>query len=742
MTMFVNRRARLLEELLGIQEEIFTINDALFDINAGTIKAGKSRIKNLNGLLSDLHSAKERTALRLKSLGISLATINDGTGERYAPLTLDGTPIESKQPQQGGPSNWKKYGAYFAAGVMIGAAVLGFWGGPLILKSWSSGHVDYTHPTNETKPNRREENNTTELPEVPYQQPAQNQTQDQTQNQMPLNQTPINQTPDNQSALVLPTVDTPDYLKYLNGIFTGDTFLGNYGIADAEHNPNGNYSLRVRDSGNRTILETDLNDSESDHGFFSFDTNSLKQNKEYFVEVLRNGMLAHEPLKFIIPNNPPAVRISADARLGKDDYRAVDYTLSASDDREVVDAEVSLVNASGGNVIQLKKFDVRAQYRGITGILLADKNVPASKYHVLAKARDNEGSYSEAVADVDLPELPVPPPPPPPPPHINVPPQIVGVAWAYDKDRDKFIADVDINDPDGPNLSLEQKLLDNGSNVNAPMTSQVSGSRIHSEANAQGLDSVYDWNLTVKDGANGTATQILKNVWAWMRGLVGYWKFDGNGTDSIAGNNASLMNGAGFAQGKKGQALKLDGVDDYAEIPPSLFYGANIGNYHLQEFTVSLWFNASELAGKNYRGLFFKGNYGDRDQQGFMIMTGEGQYQDNIFIMGFDSTEAWRDWGATPKVDVNKTYHLSITYCAGCDGDGLITVKTFLDGKLVDQQELYYGAMQKYAPLRIGYKYDAAGVINPGYWNGKIDDVRFYSKALSDKEIQAIFKED
>ncbi|MBI4744389.1 MAG: hypothetical protein HY776_06180 [Actinobacteria bacterium] len=55
--------------------------------------------------------------------------------------------------------------------------------------------------------------------------------------------------------------------------------------------------------------------------------------------------------------------------------------------------------------------------------------------------------------------------------------------------------------------------------------------------------------------------------------LVGYWPFD-EGTGSIAYDKSLLNNngtvyGATWTQGRYGQALSFDGLDDYAQVPNS-----------------------------------------------------------------------------------------------------------------------------------------------------------------------------
>lgn len=76
-------------------------------------------------------------------------------------------------------------------------------------------------------------------------------------------------------------------------------------------------------------------------------------------------------------------------------------------------------------------------------------------------------------------------------------------------------------------------------------------------------------------------------------GLVSLWLMDGDVLDAAAGHHGSLEGGAGFAPGLFGQALHLDGVDDFFNIPahPSLDFGAG-------DFSVSLWVNFDDVSGE------------------------------------------------------------------------------------------------------------------------------------------------
>ena len=54
------------------------------------------------------------------------------------------------------------------------------------------------------------------------------------------------------------------------------------------------------------------------------------------------------------------------------------------------------------------------------------------------------------------------------------------------------------------------------------------------------------------------------------RGLVGWWKFDGDATDSSGNGNDGTVNGATLTTNRHGQAnsaYSFDGVNDYIQVP-------------------------------------------------------------------------------------------------------------------------------------------------------------------------------
>src|SRR5512136_596908 len=76
-------------------------------------------------------------------------------------------------------------------------------------------------------------------------------------------------------------------------------------------------------------------------------------------------------------------------------------------------------------------------------------------------------------------------------------------------------------------------------------------------------------------------------------GMVAWWTGDKTSLDLTGGINGTMMNGATFAAGKVGQAFKLDGIDDYVQIPFDPRYNFSPDG----QFTVEAWMSPGRLAG-------------------------------------------------------------------------------------------------------------------------------------------------
>jgi hypothetical protein len=205
-------------------------------------------------------------------------------------------------------------------------------------------------------------------------------------------------------------------------------------------------------------------------------------------------------------------------------------------------------------------------------------------------------------------------------------------------------------------------------------------------------------------------------------GLAAWWHGDGDGGDAVAGNDAALMGGAGFAAGRVASAFSLDGVDDYAEAPdaPAL---------NPASLTLDAWVYVG--AGSDPVTILDKRGtpaIGATDDGYGMGVTSDGRLSFTIFgtVDLFSSAAMSRQvW-----------HHAAATYDAAT-GDA----RLYVDGALDTTQNV--GANQiaaTSAPLRIGAGTDfATGSAVPSQDPVLIDEAELFDRALMDSEIQAIF---
>jgi hypothetical protein len=132
---------------------------------------------------------------------------------------------------------------------------------------------------------------------------------------------------------------------------------------------------------------------------------------------------------------------------------------------------------------------------------------------------------------------------------------------------------------------------------------------------ASGVDVTNVSKLTIGIDGNGAAgkflfddirlypleRQLMTPADPGPANLVGHWQLDGNLDDS-SGNNrhGTAVGGPVFASGKIGQAINLDGVDDYVTITGYKGIAAdrtNPDNPIQRAFSVACWINTADAAG-------------------------------------------------------------------------------------------------------------------------------------------------
>ncbi|MHC4457061.1 MAG: LamG-like jellyroll fold domain-containing protein [Planctomycetota bacterium] len=200
-------------------------------------------------------------------------------------------------------------------------------------------------------------------------------------------------------------------------------------------------------------------------------------------------------------------------------------------------------------------------------------------------------------------------------------------------------------------------------------------------------------------------------------GLVSHWTFDeGEGStayDSAGDNNGTLIGDANWTSGKIGGAIILDGNGDYVDC-------GNDSSLNVEDITISAWINPDTIPSLA-TGIVFKVNSYQTNLFGGRLKW--GIWSDYLFS-NYDFTTHTNEW-----------HHTVITFEKTGTNQG--EAKIYIDGVLDNSGSLSQDIDPTGSNLYIGYKSDLSGA----YFDGLIDDVRIYERALSDEEVWQLYWE-
>jgi glucose/arabinose dehydrogenase/chitodextrinase len=204
-------------------------------------------------------------------------------------------------------------------------------------------------------------------------------------------------------------------------------------------------------------------------------------------------------------------------------------------------------------------------------------------------------------------------------------------------------------------------------------------------------------------------------------GLVGAWGFnEGSGSTTADtsgnGNTASLANGPSWVAGKHGNAVSLDGINDYLPVPnsPSLDVSGNA-------LTLSAWLNPASIPGDSvvlgkFWGLTMSSPY---YQYGLELDGGTGPH----FYIGTAAGLTGASMGSA--LPLGQWSHVAVVFNG-------TQAQFYVNGILVATRAVNASITARGTGLRIG-----ADANTQQFYKGLIDDVRVYKRALTSLEVQA-----
>jgi hypothetical protein len=226
-----------------------------------------------------------------------------------------------------------------------------------------------------------------------------------------------------------------------------------------------------------------------------------------------------------------------------------------------------------------------------------------------------------------------------------------------------------------------------------------------------------------------------------VNGLVGYWPFCGNANDQSGNGNNGVVNGASLTTDRFGNtysAYSFDGVNNYI----STNYSGILGT---TDRSVSFWakqsqiFNNSLCASCSRKTII---SYGSNIMGPSQI--GNGFYCEfNVGLTGisFDGNETTASYSTPFPVNDNNWHHYVFVMSSVTNAS---SVKIYQDGILLNQLSYTYlpsAIINTLLGNNLEFGRRTFNQQNPTYYNGQLDDIGMWNRALSQQEIIQLFNQ-
>ena len=312
---------------------------------------------------------------------------------------------------------------------------------------------------------------------------------------------------------------------------------------------------------------------------------------------------------------------------------------------------------------------------------------------------------------------------------INV--KSVKLVWSCkDANGDILKYDLYVGNTNPPTNLVASGVTDTVYNYNAPVDSTD-----------------YFWRIVAKDIYNATSDSEIRKFSIETRssnsdlekGLLAYWSFDDGTAKDQTGNgyDGTLMNQPVSVDGKKGKGMKFLGGHPLNDKGTHIIL-PKIPFNNFSEFSISLWVNDEVSSNEMGESYIFVGDHSDG---GLYIMNSYlYPFNDNKLYLQFSVGSVFQDI-TSPKViiypfstDFNQAYknkwiNYILTYKNG-------VISSFIDGTLAGTKTQSINIARDNAALGRHWWYSGASTSTN--FKGIMDEVRIYSKALTQSEIDQL----
>lgn len=199
-------------------------------------------------------------------------------------------------------------------------------------------------------------------------------------------------------------------------------------------------------------------------------------------------------------------------------------------------------------------------------------------------------------------------------------------------------------------------------------------------------------------------------------GLIAYYPFNGNANDESGNGKHGVVNGATLANdrfGNPNSAYSFNGINHYI--------GLNYTYNGFTELTISVWYKITSAV-NGLQALVSSNNSGK-----FVHMqTNTSSSHDNAVYTNFGGPGVILL--TQPTATMNAWTNMTMTLKSGDS-------RVYINGVLIAKSTQAFTTLANAELLRIG-----SGHLNGRFFNGLIDDIRMYNRAMSFDEVEHLYQ--
>ena len=217
-------------------------------------------------------------------------------------------------------------------------------------------------------------------------------------------------------------------------------------------------------------------------------------------------------------------------------------------------------------------------------------------------------------------------------------------------------------------------------------------------------------------GAAETLNSRPRQLWVHAASQLGQWNFTGNANDSVNTNHATAFGTPAYVTGKIGQAVDLDGSNDYIDLPDA------IGR--TRDLTIACWVNWD--GGANWQRIF---DFGTGTYQYLFLSPKSDSSTLRLAIKDTINGKDVEYQVNAPALAIGQWVHLAAVMKGSY-------MTLYVNGQAVGSA---FGLESSPAHFPAIHNYIGKSQYPDPLFNGRVDDFRVYGKALDGSEIWTLW---